>query len=113
MAKVKLVRKSLNPVHKDDLDRMMEDYKTRYDAILGNVGHDMKKVHEQVEEMILTIRKDYEDESLILTDMPTSLKKWNELIVTHGNVPITIGTDVDTGKLMLVLMDQDDSGLAY
>ena len=112
MTKVNLIRQSLNPVKQEDLEVMMKDYQTRFDLIMSESNGDMKKVHESTDELIAAIREEYKDQMTLRINMPTSLKQWKNLITEMGG-HISIGTHVESGAITLVLMDDDDSGLAY
>ena len=109
--KINLLRQSMNPLEKDKVDEMMNDYRTKYDEILSNAGGDMQSVHLQVEEMIVQLREHYKNDMEVTVELPTSGKQWKELLSKHGT--IALGTHVDTGKLCLMVMDADDTGISY
>lgn len=112
--KLKMLRQSGNPVLKADLDRMMIDYKTEYDKIIAEFGNDMEKVHKAIDGeggLMSLMATKYEKERELEVELPKSAKKWKELVDLHGVV--SIGTNAESGKLCLIMMDSHDSGLAY
>jgi len=108
--KVKLLRQSLNPIEIEVLTEMMEEYEASYDTILENAGGDMKSVHEQVEDMIKDLSEKYKSDCEVEVELPTSGRKWNDLLSRYGT--IALGTHVDTGKLCLMILDSEDNGIA-
>ena len=112
--KLKMLRQSGNPVLKKDLERMMKVYTTEYDKILAESGRDMEKVHEKVDGeggLMERLAIEFKEERELEVILPTSAKKWKELVDVHGVV--SIGTNSESGKLCLIMMDSMDSGLAY
>lgn len=109
--KVKILRQSMNPVKDDKLNAMVKDYQKSFDGILEECGADMQAVHTKVEELLQYLQKKYKDDMELEIDMPKSGKQWKALIEEHG--VISVGTHVETGKVCFIIMDSDDSGLAF
>ena len=105
------MRQSMNPVKQEALERMLAEYQKEYDIILDNCGGDMKSVHEQVEEMIVKMAEKYKDDIEVKVDLPKSGKQWAALNKEHG--VISVGTHVETGKVALIIMDDEDAGIAF
>lgn len=111
--KLKMMRQSGNPVLKTDLRRMMAIYQVEFDKILKEFGKDMEKVHNAIEGeggLMSRLAVEFADERELEVTLPTSAKKWKELVDLHGVV--SIGTNETSGKLCLIVMDSMDSGLA-
>jgi len=109
--KVQLIRKSMNPVEAYKLTEMVDEYKKRYDILLEKYGTDMKEMHENLEPMIESLMNDYEDDLSLTVTLPTSGPQWKKLINKY-DCTITLGTNIETEKLMLIIMDEDDTGIS-
>jgi len=109
--KVSMMRSSMNPVKQEALERMLAEYQKEYDIILGNAGGDMKAVHLQVEDMIVRLSEKYKEDIEIKVELPANGKQWAALNKEHG--VISVGTHITTGKVALIIMDEEDSGIAF
>ena len=108
--KVKMIRQSYTPV-KDSVNKeMMDEYKLNYDKLTELHGTDMQSLHSSIEELIGDLRSKYEDRLSEYIDMPKSGKQWKQLLDQYGAV--IVGSHVDTGELLLIIMDEEDRGVA-
>ena len=108
--KVQIIRQSMTPIEFEIHAQMMDEYQLNYDKLTEQSAGDMQKLHESLDNMIKDLTKRYEEHLSKEVDMPKTKKAWTELLDTYG--AIIVGTHVDTGKLMLIVMDDQVQGIS-
>ena len=108
--KVKLLKQSMSPVDEGKFNAMMDEYKSSYDTIIEESRGDMKKAHEGIDKMIEVLHDKYKGDRELEVDLPKTGKAWSVLLDKYGT--IALGTNIDSGKLCLMILDNDDAGIA-
>jgi hypothetical protein len=99
--RVKMVRQSGAPVELDKLEKFDKEFKEAYDKIVDKHGNDMEKVHQELEGLDAILANKYDP--IFEITLPTSGKKWKEMIDTYGQIMVT--TNLENGQPILVVLD--------
>jgi hypothetical protein len=104
--KIMVVRQSGEPVELDRLEEFKKEWKEGYDAIYDekdkNRQKDMSHVQDEIEAFSKKMNEKYD--TIIDLDLPTDMDQWKAFVEKWGSV--LLSTHKDTGKPMLVIMDQ-------
>jgi len=100
--KVMIARQSGLPVDEGKAAEFQSDWHKGFDELKRKHGTNMVELEKELSVLEDELSDKYERVSLI--DMPVSGKAWKKLIDEYSGV--LVSTHKDTGKVLLVIMDQ-------
>jgi hypothetical protein len=99
---VTIIKQSGNPVDEGEAEKFLKEWKEGFDKLFeadGNMANVTKKAQAYEEKLI----KKYKIEASV--ELPKSMKAWKKLLEEHHS-GIMVDVNVETGDLMLVILDQ-------
>lgn len=102
--KVKFMRHSGLPVDEENLEKFRERWRSYYDKILGKYNPDMEKVNERLSKLERIMNNHYK--TVMDIDFPETAEAWKELTKKYNDSGVLVTTHMETGEILLILMDQ-------
>ncbi len=99
---VKVVRQSGAPVFLNKLAEYEDEFKTRYDSIISEVGNDMREVHITLEMLDHELAGKYD--TIVEMQLPNNINAAKKFVEEYGSYMVS--THKDTGEVLIVIMDQ-------
>ena len=99
---VTIIKQSGNPVNNKEADKYSEEWKEGFNKLFDAYKDDMKTMQEKSQEFEDKLSEKYSINQKV--DLPKNMKGWKKLLETHKS-GIMIDEDINTGKLMLVILD--------
>ena len=100
--KVMIARQSGLPIDESKLADFQAEWHKGFDELKRKHGSDMVALEKELNELEDGLSDKYERVSLI--ELPISAKAWKKLIDEYSGV--LVSTHKDTGKILLIIMDQ-------
>lgn len=114
--KLKVYRQSGSPVHPENQQKYVEDYRAFYDLCEKKAdkifAKDTGKLTKTPRMFILQRLLNYGERFLMRkyggqdeVELPKTSKSWTALISKYSDTPLMIAKEKDSGRLILLLMD--------